>query len=166
MASDLAERPGATTAVRDPLRAWTRVPPAAPSPLFEGDAPLMALPVSEFSREPPAPGGDRLSFLALLRGKRLDGSVVHRRCVLLNPLSPQVAGPVVVDHPEFPVAVRIMSKPALADKELQHRPQRPDRLQDLLSIGQRVGRPKGVMAGISRRCRSQSAVYALFQEVA
>ena len=112
------------------------------SPLFEGDAPLVALPVSEFGREPPTPGGDRLSFLALLRGTRFDGSVIYRRCVLLNPLSPQSTGSVVVCHPDFPVAVWIEREPALADEELQHRAQRPDRLQHLLSIGQRVGRPE------------------------
>lgn len=37
------------------------------SPLFEGDASLVALPVSELGLEPPAPGRDRLSFVALLR---------------------------------------------------------------------------------------------------
>src|SRR5215469_3930550 len=84
------------------------------SPLFEGDAPLVALPVSELGCEPPTPGSDCFSFLALLRGKRFDGSVIYRRCVLLNPLSPQVASSVAVVHPEFPVSVRIKGQPALA----------------------------------------------------
>src|SRR5260370_20216300 len=112
------------------------------SPLFEGDASLVALPVSELDVELPAPGGDRLSFLALFRSERFDSGVVYRRCVLLSLLSPQVAGLMVVVHPEFPVAVWIKCEPALADEELQHRPQRSDRLQHLLSIGQRVGRPE------------------------
>jgi hypothetical protein len=92
------------------------------SPLFEGDASLVALPVSELGREPPAPGGERLSFLALLRGERFDSGFRYRRCVLLSPLAPQVAGPMIVVHPEFPVAVWIKCEPALADEELQHRP--------------------------------------------
>jgi hypothetical protein len=51
-----------------------------------------------------------------------------------------VEGSVVVLHPEPPVAVWIVREPTLADKELEHRAQRADRLKDLACIGERVSR--------------------------
>ena len=44
----------------------------------------------------------------------------------------------VLRHPEFPVEIWIVREPALADEELQHRAQWPDRFQHLPSIGKRV----------------------------
>src|ERR1035441_521874 len=53
----------------------------------------------------------------------------------------------VLRHPEFPVEVWIVREPALADEELQHRAQWPNRFQHLLTIGERVrGAEKSALA--------------------
>jgi hypothetical protein len=62
--------------------------------------------------------------------------------MLPHAVSPQVTGGVVICHPDFPVAIRIAREPTLADQELEHRAHRPDCLQDLSRVGERVGGAK------------------------
>jgi len=107
------------------------------SPLFEL-APVIGLSVSKFGRELHATGGNRFAFLALLGRERFHSGVIQCRCVLPKPLSPQVAGGMVVCHPEFPVAVWAVCEPALADEEFQHRTQWADRFQHLSCVGERI----------------------------
>ena len=50
--------------------------------------------------------------------------------MLANPLAPQVASGMILLYPELPVALWVMREPPLADEELEHRAQRPDRLKE------------------------------------
>ena len=110
-------------------------------------APVAGPLVAEFCGKLRACSRDLLTFLALLGRERCHRRVVQRRCMFVEPLSPQVAGGMVVRHPEFPVAVWVLGEPALADEELQHRAQRTDRFQHLPCVGERVnGTQKAALA--------------------
>jgi hypothetical protein len=67
---------------------------------------------------------------------------VQCRYVLAKPIFHPIASGMILLHPELPVAVWIKRKPALADKELEHRAQRTDRLKDLARVSECVCGPE------------------------